>query len=42
VDVSDKQIFKKEIFKEEIRNKAEWNWKINLQTTKTHGSLRTL
>jgi hypothetical protein len=34
VALCDKHIFKKEIFKDEIRKRAVWNWKRNLQTAK--------
>jgi CRISPR/Cas system CMR subunit Cmr6 (Cas7 group RAMP superfamily) len=42
VDISEKQIFKKEIFKDEIINRAERNWKRNLETEKMHCLLRTV
>jgi hypothetical protein len=42
VAVWDKEILETEIFKDEIRNKAEWKWKRNLQTAKTHCLLRTV
>jgi hypothetical protein len=30
----DKQVFKTEIIKHEIRNRTKWNWKLNFQTAK--------
>ena len=42
VNVSEKHIFKKEIFKDEFRNRSEWNWERKLQTAKMHFLLRTV